>query len=130
MEKYDDVTWFLGMSQISLGVDILKGILSKEYAGPHQTYASNIDSVTRSVHSHVWGNHESLDRVKKEIIPLFKEAYDSLKDNDEYTEKVKAKHIRENINLRRNNLERYCHGLPSQMINPKRIKELMSAGAD
>lgn len=71
-------------------------------------YASKIDSSTRAIHLNVWSSCQSPNLVKFYIIPLFASAKDSIVEQSDY-----ELHVRKMVNLRIQNLERYCRGLPA-----------------
>lgn len=120
--QYDLAFYSLNMAE-----DYLKGLINRKYTGPHNTYASNIDSGTRFIHLGVWHELPRYKTVRENYIPLLEKARDSIdindfreikrhnprtiKNNADYP--AFAMHVMACIDYRIKNLRRYCRGLNS-----------------
>lgn len=117
----------LAIYSLDIANEYLEALINKEYTGPHQTYASNIDSATKFIHFGVWRECCSINKVQKNYIPLLKKARNSIDLNDpkeikKHDTKSTAKnseypryamHVKACITSRILNLERYLKGLNS-----------------
>jgi len=123
-ERYTPFCYRLAHNNLDFAVNYLKGVMKKEYTGPHRTYASNVDSGVRFISIGVWAQRCSCKDVKTSYIPLLEKARDSIdlndpaeikkhdpawiKNNADYP--TSAMHVKACIQGRIYNLENYCSG--------------------
>ena len=130
MDVVDELNTKMALANVDIARDQLTNLLDTDRFPKNNrcvTWAFNCCTYSRFVHVGVWDSEVSAYTVRKEIIPLLKQAEDAIRElearYDEGKDKENIGHCRTNITLRRGNLEaNYLKGkrsaFPPQAMSP------------
>ena len=92
----------MAMGNLDIALDMLNEAIKTKPKRDYREYVKRLDSLTETIHNHVWHSQTSQQEVKTRIIPLFNQAITKIHGDEKY-----FVHTKETMGLRLKNLRGY-----------------------